>query len=55
MPVTLRPVHSSVRAELPHTALALGGDDQTLVGVRVADRGTASQCTIKRCIRRQRR
>lgn len=35
MPVTQHPLHRSVRAELPHTAPALGYDDQTLVGVRV--------------------
>ena len=39
MPVTQHPLHRSVRAELPHTAPALGDDDQTLVGVRVADMG----------------
>src|SRR6516225_3333250 len=37
MPVTQHPLHRSVHAELPHTALALGRDDQTLVRVRVAD------------------
>ena len=35
MPVTQHPLHRSVHAELPHTALALGRDDQTLVRVRV--------------------
>ena len=39
MSVTQHPLHRSVRAELPHTAPALGRDDQTLVGVRVADGG----------------
>jgi hypothetical protein len=29
MPVTRHPLHRSVRAELPHTALALGHDDRT--------------------------
>ena len=37
MPVTQHPLHRSVRAELPHMAPALGGDDQTLTGVWVAD------------------
>jgi len=37
MPVTQHPLHRSVRAELPHTAPALGFDDQTLIRVRVAD------------------
>src|SRR5213596_820014 len=37
MPVTQHPLHRSVRAVLPHTAPALGRDDQTLVRVRVAD------------------
>jgi len=37
MPVAQHPLHGSVRAELPHTALASGRDDQTLVRVRVAD------------------
>ena len=37
MPVTQHPLHRYVRAELPHTAPALGHDDQTLVGVSVAD------------------
>src|SRR5882672_9650211 len=37
MTVTQHPLHRSVRAELPHTAPALGRDDQTLVRVRVAD------------------
>ena len=37
MPVTQHPLHRSVHAELPHTALASGRDDQTLVRVRVAD------------------
>ena len=37
MPVTQHPLRRSVRAALPHTAPALGADDQTLVGVRVAD------------------
>ena len=37
MPVTQHPLHRSVRAELPHTAPALGRNDQTLVRVRVAD------------------
>ncbi len=37
MPVTQHPLHTSVHAALPHTALALGRDDQTLVRVRVAD------------------
>jgi len=36
MSVTQHPLHRSVRAALPHTALALGRDDQTLVRVRVA-------------------
>src|SRR5712691_1744827 len=36
MPVTQHPLHRSVRAGLPHTAPALGRDDQTLVRVRVA-------------------
>ena len=36
MPVTRHPLHRSVRAGLPHTAPALGVDDQTLVGVGVA-------------------
>ena len=40
MPVTQHPLHRSVRAELPHTAPALGCDDQTLAGVRVADTGS---------------
>lgn len=33
MPVTQPPLHRSVHAELPHTALASGRDDQTLVRV----------------------
>ena len=37
MPVTQHPLNRSVHAELPHTALALGGDDQTLVRIRVVD------------------
>ena len=37
MPVTQHPLHRSVRAALPHTALALGRDEQTLVRIRVAD------------------
>lgn len=37
MTVTHHPLHRSVRAALPHTAPALGRDDQTLVRVRVAD------------------
>ena len=37
MTVTYHPLHRSVHAALPHTALALGRDDQTLVRVRVAD------------------
>lgn len=37
MPVSQHPLHRSVRAELPRTAPALCGDDQTLVWVRVAD------------------
>lgn len=40
MPVTQHPLHRSVRAELPHMAHALGDDDQTLVGVRMADMGS---------------
>ena len=40
MPVTQHPLHRSVRAELLHTAPALGDDDQTLVGVWVADVGS---------------
>lgn len=48
MPVTLHSLHRSVRAELPHTALASGRDDQTLVGVRVAQmEGVGNQCAIK--------
>ena len=39
MPVTQHPLNRSVHAELPHTALASGRDDQTLVRVRVADVG----------------
>ena len=39
MTVTHHPLHRSVHAELPHTALALGRDDQTLVRVGVADVG----------------
>ena len=41
MSVTQHRLHRSVRAELTHTAPALGGDDQTLVGVRVADMGNS--------------
>ena len=37
MPVTQHPLHGSVRAALPHTAPALGHNEQTLLGVRVAD------------------
>lgn len=37
MPVTRHPLHGSVRAELPHTALASGHDAQTLVRIRMAD------------------
>jgi len=37
MPVTRHPLHRFVHAELPHTALALGSDDQTLVRVWMAD------------------
>jgi hypothetical protein len=37
MPVTRHPLDRSVRAALPHSAPALGRDDQTLVRVRVAD------------------
>lgn len=36
MTLTHHPLHRSVLAELPHTALALGRDDQTLVWVGVA-------------------
>jgi hypothetical protein len=36
MPVAQHPLHRSVRAELPHTAPALGRDDQTLGRVWVA-------------------
>ena len=39
MQVTQHPLHRSVPAELPHTASALGCDDQTLIRVRVADMG----------------
>ena len=44
MPVTQHPLHRSIRAELPHTAPALGRDDQagTLQPVVVAeDLGTS--------------
>ena len=34
MPVTQHPLHRSVRAELPHTAPALGRDDQTCHALR---------------------
>lgn len=37
MPVAQHPLRRSVRAVLPHTAPALGRNDQTLLGVRVAD------------------
>ena len=37
MPVTQHPLHRSVHAELPHTALASGRDDQTLVRIGMAD------------------
>ena len=37
MPVTEHPLHRSVHAELPNTALTLGRDDRTLAQVRVAD------------------
>ena len=40
MSATQHPLHRSVRARLPHTAPALGDDDQTLVGVGVADFGS---------------
>src|ERR1035438_1807801 len=40
MPIARHPIYRSVLAELPHTALALGRDDQTLVRVRVADAET---------------
>ena len=40
MSVTQHPLHRSVRAGLPHTAPALGDDDQALAGVRVADFGS---------------
>ena len=46
MTVTHHPLHRSVRAELPHTAPALGRDDQTLVRVRVADARGGNQCAM---------
>src|SRR5215831_2466523 len=36
MPVTQHPLHRSMHAALPHTALALGGDDQTVAGIGMA-------------------
>ncbi len=40
MPVTQHPLHRSVRAELPHTAPALGRNDQTLVRIGMANVST---------------
>ncbi len=40
MPVAQHPLHRSVRAELPHTAHALGRDDQTLVRIGMANVST---------------
>ena len=37
MPVARHPLHRSVRAELLHTAPALGRDDQTLLRIGVTD------------------
>ena len=51
MPVTKHPLHGCVRAEPPHTALALGRDDQTLVRVGWQLRMGGNQWATNLCIR----
>ena len=54
MPVTQHPLHRPVHAALPHTALAFGRDDQTLVRVWMAAAwGRGNQWATILCMRFQ--